>query len=548
VIIDGMRVQPARRLLERDEMGPVLRQWLRELRAIGAQPGRDSLERLLSAPSFAEQALAYASSRAAEGVARADVVRELEALLRVVGPRDDVLEAIARVAGAPDEPPPVEPALALLEEKLLVLDLGGQVTIDNGTPDRQLADRVLSTGKSAQTTIRHGDRSYESEARPLFVDGKMIGAAQVFRDRSELARLKNDLLRTERELSALQARLLRSGHLQALADVAAGAALALNNELNAIALAMPLLRASNDPADRGRRMAAIEATVHRAAVLVDRVQQVAAPRRSTPARPLDVNAAVMEALDLVRPELTAAADDRRVRVDARLGEVPPAIAQPALLRELTCNLLVQARDAMPAGALLLLRTRRLDGHVEIELRHPIGKRLDELPLQAARELARSLSIDLEAWHEGNERVVALRLPEAQKPKVEAPAVPAARRVLVVDDDAGNRETLSELLQLLGHEAVAVGNACEALELIKHKRFDAALLDLAMPEINGWELARRLREEDPRLRLAIVTGWEEVTEETPGLVEAIFRKPLEMPALERFLGGVEIFPASINERG
>lgn len=123
----------------------------------------------------------------------------------------------------------------------------------------------------------------------------------------------------------------------------------------------------------------------------------------------------------------------------------------------------------------------------------------------------------------------------------APRFERPRRVLVVDDDADNREALAELLLLLGHEVEAVETATQALKRVGECAFEAALLDFAMPEMNGLELARRLRQACPRLRLALVTGWEQ-TPAAPGEVDAVFHKPIDLPALQAFLGDVAQPPA------
>jgi CheY-like chemotaxis protein len=126
----------------------------------------------------------------------------------------------------------------------------------------------------------------------------------------------------------------------------------------------------------------------------------------------------------------------------------------------------------------------------------------------------------------------------------------ARRILVVDDDAGNRETLTELLGLSGHEVVGAESGKDALAVVKNspRPFDVALVDLAMPDMNGIELAQLLRANDPALRLALVTGWEPgAIESQPeaGLIDAIFRKPIDLPAINRFLDG-ELPPAAARQ--
>ena len=127
-------------------------------------------------------------------------------------------------------------------------------------------------------------------------------------------------------------------------------------------------------------------------------------------------------------------------------------------------------------------------------------------------------------------------PARAAPSPRPPADRGARRVLIVDDDVGNRETLVELLALAGYRADAAPDPAEALAAVEGNDYDAALVDLAMPEMNGWELARRLRALRPELRIAIVTGWEPAAGASAptGVAEQIFRKPIDLRAVQAFL--------------
>jgi CheY-like chemotaxis protein len=81
------------------------------------------------------------------------------------------------------------------------------------------------------------------------------------------------------------------------------------------------------------------------------------------------------------------------------------------------------------------------------------------------------------------------------------------RVLVVEDNEGLRENLAEALQLEGFEAVEAADGAAALGRLGAERFDAVLLDLVMPGMDGRELLARIRE-DPRLaglRVVVTTG-------------------------------------------
>jgi two-component system response regulator CpxR len=72
------------------------------------------------------------------------------------------------------------------------------------------------------------------------------------------------------------------------------------------------------------------------------------------------------------------------------------------------------------------------------------------------------------------------------------AVPAEGCVLVVDDDEGIRDTLSELVQLAGCSAICAANGAEALKVLAKCRPCLIILDLLMPVMSGQELLEALR--------------------------------------------------------
>lgn len=367
--------------------------------------------------------------------------------------------------------------------------------------------------------------------------------AALAEEREAAERLEAELRRADRELYVLHARLLRLGHERSIGDLVAGTALALNNELNALALSVRLLAGSGPGADGERHLAAIDAAARRAAERVARLQELVVPQVPGGPRAVDLNSSVVEALDLVRPELTAAARDRSLRVDARLGSVGAVRAHGVELREVLCKLLIAARDRMPEGGLLRVSTRPAGSGYEVVLSHPAGSAPSEetlLTLEAARERARHWEGELVAERDGENEGLRLRLQAAEAP---APAEPpersarhgAPRHVLIVDDDPDNREALGELLSLTGFDVDDAGSGEEALTRAAVRAYDAALLDLAMPGMNGLELARRLRALDANLRIALVTGWEPgSTAVEPGVVDAIFHKPIDLSAIQAFL--------------
>ncbi|HEX7154113.1 MAG TPA: response regulator [Thermoanaerobaculia bacterium] len=87
--------------------------------------------------------------------------------------------------------------------------------------------------------------------------------------------------------------------------------------------------------------------------------------------------------------------------------------------------------------------------------------------------------------------------EADVAHTEQPALDPGL-LLVVDDDASNRDVLSRRLKQQGHEVMTAGNGPEALQLMREHAFDVVLLDIMMPDMDGYEVLGHIKA-DPRLQ-------------------------------------------------
>ena len=79
------------------------------------------------------------------------------------------------------------------------------------------------------------------------------------------------------------------------------------------------------------------------------------------------------------------------------------------------------------------------------------------------------------------------------------------RVLCVDDDVDSRLMLVTLLRLASIESKAVPNAVQALSLMQTEHFDLFMLDARLPEVDGFDLCRRLRAFDPHIPILFFSG-------------------------------------------
>jgi len=80
------------------------------------------------------------------------------------------------------------------------------------------------------------------------------------------------------------------------------------------------------------------------------------------------------------------------------------------------------------------------------------------------------------------------------------------KVLVVDDHNGVLESFKEILRIKDYEVFGFSNGKEALESMKTAKYDFAFVDLKMPEMDGIEVLKRIKETDPSVEVIIVTAY------------------------------------------
>lgn len=174
-------------------------------------------------------------------------------------------------------------------------------------------------------------------------------------------------------------------------------------------------------------------------------------------------------------------------------------------------------------------------------------------LTVAQQLAQLHGGRIEAHSEGERRgsTFTVHLPLMRSPAQDsgsgAPSsapgkrTKVPRKVLIADDNMDAAESLSVLLQMEGHEVRTASDGLKAVAVAEEFHPDVALLDIGMPELNGYEAAARIRAlpEGERILLLALTGWGQDADRQLA-AEAGFdhhiTKPADLEQLQRILAG------------
>ena len=367
-------------------------------------------------------------------------------------------------------------------------------------------------------------------------DGRVVGASKIARDVSERKRLEaeREEARRNEQVALTQARLANQAKDEFLAMLAHE----LRNPVGVIVNALAVLdrQAPGPQHDRARSLIGRQAN-HLARLLDDLldVARIGGRLIELEHEPVNLRGVVEQAAEAERPRM----EQKRQRLIMSLGPAPATVVGDSVrLQQIFGNLLNNATKYTPVGGSIWIELCVEDGRAIVTVTDngagiPADKlgTVFDLFVQANPTLARTegglgigltLVKQLVELHGGDVTAAiagplggarfTVRLPIATVVAIPsaAPAAPPparAQRVLVVEDSDDGREMLAALLRMLGHEVFEASTGAAAIEQARRHAPSVVIMDIGLPDIDGYEVAGRLRRRmGADIRLVALSGY------------------------------------------
>ena len=364
----------------------------------------------------------------------------------------------------------------------------------------------------------------DDSAAPIKDDkGNITGVVLIFRDISERKKAEETLIRSEK--------------LRVLGKMAAGVTHDFNNLLavilgNAQLLEKGLKRYKSE--EIKRRLKIIARTAEEGGETVRRLQHfIHREVLIHDFTKIDLNEIVRDAIASTSPRWKDEAEAKGVtiKIKEKLEKLSPLLGSKSGLMEVLTNLIFNALEAMPEGGQIIIKTEAKENKIYLYFTDSgkgIPDRIKEKIFDPffttkgsqSSGLGLSVSYGIIKRHKGEIKVEStegkgttftISIPIGlevflKKEKLEELEKISSQKILVIDDEEGIREVLGTTLNDEGHQVILAESGRKGLVKFKQSNFDLILTDLGMPEMSGWELAKKTKEIDPGVPVGLITGW------------------------------------------
>jgi PAS domain S-box-containing protein len=452
---------------------------------------------------------------------------------------------------------------------------GTSFPADLAVSETRLGDYRAFTGFVRDITERKRTELLLKQAKDELLDANQQLEKRVQERTADLEQAHDALLMHLEQRQRLEEQLRQAQKMESIGTLAGGIAHDFNNNLNIIRAYATLVSAQS---------AASPQVVENMKIIIDEVdrgasvvRQLLILARKTETRLVltDVNQVIVTVGELIKRTFP-----KTINVRLQLErDLMPVLADPNQINQAILNICVNARDAMPVGGELTLKTEVIAMDA-MQIRHPeafgephvcvaitdTGVGMDEsvrvrifepffttkgigegtgLGLAMVYGIVKNhrgmIDVESEPGHGTTIRLYLPALQHAAEPLVDEAAstktivrslTTAKATVLVVEDEVPMVRLLTTILSRAGYRVLAALDGAKAIELYRqHKdEIDVVVIDLGLPKVTGGEVIRTMKEENAQVKVIITTGYLEprLKSEVPGFeANAYIYKPYTM---------------------
>ncbi|MBP7462510.1 MAG: response regulator, partial [Candidatus Delongbacteria bacterium] len=424
-------------------------------------------------------------------------------------------------------------------EQAMGLDLKNMVT-----------DKLLFADIKQRIFINRGIRNVELNLMPLEAktEKTVLLSAMLFNPEDEQAGGYWGLIRDITEMRKLEQQLFQSQKMEGIGRLAGGIAHDFNNILGGIVGYISLLREKMPPdSNLQRYMDVIEKGSYRAIDLISKLMVFARDRKQVLVS-VDLNSVCEETV-----KIASSTFEKQITINEEYGQDLPMIdADPSQIQQVVLNLLINARDAMPNGGTLTIKTgREAFNHLDIQ-HYPeakaglysvlsiadTGHGMDRQTQQRIFEpffttksegkgtgLGLAVTYGVIKNHGGFIKLYS-EIGLGTEFRIYIPAgsgvehtisssfddkiLSGNETILVVDDETTILNLLKEVLESYGYKVLQASNGEEALDVYRENSASIrmVILDVIMPKMGGQETLQYLKSMNPEVKVIVSTGYSE----------------------------------------
>jgi signal transduction histidine kinase/ActR/RegA family two-component response regulator len=450
----------------------------------------------------------------------------------------------------------------------LLIGLGIVTLLAGGALGFLIADnftRPLSQLVSAVKALESGDYGYPLAKHKTDEVGVVTNA---------FGNMRTSLQNVQKEQKELESRLRQAHKMEAVGRLAGGVAHDFNNLLTIIRGHSDLMAERPNPDEKQKHN--VEQIQKAATRAVGMTRQLLAFSRMQVLQPriVDLNAIITE-MSKMLPRLIGEHIEYSFFADPKLF---PVQADPGQIEQVLMNLAVNARDAMPQGGKLIVKTCSAVLDAETAARRPAmsageyaqisvtdtGCGMDDQtkahifePFFTTKEIGRGTGLGLATvygivkqsggfiWVEssaGKGTTFDIYMPRAKGPvsvvepeRVQRVAERGSGTILIAEDESGVRDLAGQTLRAAGYTVLEAKDGAEALRAAENHQgtIDLLLTDVVMPKLSGVEIAERLRSKRPEIRVLLMSGYSEYShgsKQSTGAGMHMLQKPFSLESL------------------